>query len=84
VLKPKPYVGMSNRNFGYYGNNRLQQQTYARNLYLNNTNGKTLITNPQTSNGNASQVETYKSGSQTTHSKGLLAGRDVVSIGGTQ
>ena len=75
---------MSNRNFGYYGNNRLQQQTYARNLYINNTNGKTLITNPQTSNGNASQQETYRSGSQTTHSKGLLAGRDVISIGGTQ
>jgi len=75
---------MSNRNFGYYGNNRLQQQTYARNLYINNTNGKTLITNPQTSNGNASQVETYRSGSQTTHSKGLLGGRDVISIGGTQ
>lgn len=73
---------MSNRNFGYYGNNRLQQQTYARNLYINNTNGKTLITNPQTSNGNASQVETYTSGSQTTYTKGLTC--TTVSVGGTR
>lgn len=73
---------MSNRNFGYYGINRLQQQTNARNVYLNNVNGKTLIKNPQTSNGNASHMETYRSGSQTTYTKGLTC--TTVQQGGTQ
>lgn len=72
---------MSNRNFGYYGNQRLQQQTYSCNLYLNNVNGKKIITNPQNSNGNASQFETYHEGSQTMYSRGLTC--TTVSIGGT-
>lgn len=74
---------MSNRNFGYYGNNginRLQQQNYARNLYINNTNGKQIISNPQTSNGNASIFNTYHEGSQTAYSQGL--GSKTVSLGG--
>ena len=71
---------MSNRNFGYYGMNRLQQQTYARNLYINNTNGKQIINNPQNSNGNASQFETYREGAQTTYSRGLVG--ETVSVGG--
>ena len=68
---------MSNRNFGYYGNHRLKEQTYARNLFLNNKSGKKIINNPQTSNGNASQLETYTSGSQTTYNG------CTVSVGGT-
>lgn len=86
VLK-KYYVisSMSNRNFGYYGNNgmnRLQQQNYARNLYINNTNGKQIINNPQTSNGNASNFNTYHEGSQKTYSRGLLGTGETVSPGG--
>ena len=73
---------MSNRNFGYYGNQRLQQQTYSRNLYLNNVNGKKIITNPQNSNGDASQFETYHEGSQTTYSRGLIGAGEAVSVGG--
>ena len=69
------------RNFGYYGNNRLQQQTNSRNIYVNNTNGKQIINNPQTSNGNASNLTTYRSGSQTTYTKGLTC--TTVSVGGT-
>jgi len=68
---------MSNRNFGYYGNNRLQKQTNARNLYLNNIHGKKIINNPQNSNGNASQVELYHEGAQTTYNNGVA-----VSVGG--
>ena len=73
---------MSNRNFGYYGNQRLQQQTYSRNLYLNNVNGKKIITNPQNSNGDASKFETYHEGSQTTYSRGLIGAGEAVSVGG--
>ena len=72
---------MSNRNFGYYGNNRLQKQTYARNIY-SNINGR-QISNPQNSNGNASQMETYRSGSQTEYSRGLIGAGETISIGGT-
>ena len=72
---------MSNRNFSYYGNNRLQQQTYARNVYLNNTNGKQIIHNPRTSNGNSSNFNTYREGTQNTYSRGLLGG-ETVSLGG--
>ena len=70
-----------NRNFGYYGNNRLQQQIYARNLYLKNVNGVTILSNPQTSNGNSSNYNNYTPGSQTTYSKGGTC--TTVSIGGT-
>lgn len=70
-----------NRNFGYYGNNRLQQQTYAHNLYRKNVNGTTLVSNPQTSNGNASNFNNYTPGSQTTYTKGLTC--TTVSVGGT-
>lgn len=73
---------MSNRNFGYYGNQRLQQQTYSRNLYLNNVNGKKIITNPQNSNGDASKFETYHEGSQTTYSRGLIGAGEAISVGG--
>ena len=72
---------MSNRNFGYYGNNRLQKQTYARNIYLTINNRQ--INNPQTSNGNASQIESYHSGSQTEYSRGLIGSGETISIGGT-
>ena len=73
---------MSNRNFGYYGNQRLKEQTYARNLYLNNTNGKQIVNNPQTSNGDSSNFNTYREGAQTTYSRGLIGAGETVSVGG--
>lgn len=68
------------RNFGYYGNNRLKNQTYSRNLYNNNINGKQIINNPQNSNGDSSNFNTYHEGAQTTYTQGLIG--KTVSIGG--
>ena len=71
---------MSNRNFGYYGNNRLKNQTYSRNLYNNNINGKQIINNPQNTNGDSSNFNTYHEGAQTTYTRGLIG--EMISIGG--
>lgn len=62
---------------------RLQNQTYARNLYTNNTEGIKLINNPQNSDGNSSRFVTYIPGAQTEYFKGLVGGAVTVSIGGT-
>ena len=43
---------------------------------------KQIINNPQTSNGNASQFETYHGGAQTTYSRGLIGSCETVSVGG--
>lgn len=69
------------------GNNRLQQQANARNIYGNNMNGRRLINNPQTSNYNSSNFNTYNVGAQTEYIKGtgsdIVTGqRYVVSVGG--
>jgi hypothetical protein len=54
---------MSNRNFDNITIiERLQNQTYSRNLYKNNTEGIRLINNPQNSDGNSSRYNTYLSG----------------------
>ena len=58
------------RMYSYYGN-RLQQQTNSRNMYNNNVNGQRLIGNPQTSNYNSSNFNTYHIGAQTTYTKGI-------------
>jgi hypothetical protein len=51
---------MSNRNFdSRVIIQQLQNQVYARNLYINNTNGKAIINNPQTTDGTASRFDTY-------------------------
>jgi len=74
---------MSNRNFdNSVIIKRLQDKNYARNLYLNNTNGKTVINNPQNSNGDSSQFTSYIPGAQTEYFRGLLGGQDTVNIGG--
>jgi len=74
---------MSNRNFdNRVIIQRLQDKNYARNLYLNNTIGQRIITNPQNSDGNASRFTTYHDGSQTEYYKGLLGGNITVNIGG--
>ena len=75
------------RVYSYYGNNRLQQQANARNIYGNNMNGKRLINNRQTSNYNSSNFNTYNVGAQTEYVKGtgsdIVTGqRYVVSVGG--
>jgi hypothetical protein len=74
---------MSNRNFdNRVIIQRLQNQNYSRNLYINNTNGKRIINNPQNSDGNASRFNTYISGAQTEYFRGLIGGCETVSIGG--
>jgi hypothetical protein len=74
---------MSNRNFdNTVIIQRLQNQTYARNLYKNNTEGKKLINNPQNSDGNSSRYNTYISGAQTEYFRGVLGNGETISIGG--
>ena len=75
---------MSNRNFdNRVIIQRLQNQNYARNLYLNNVNGKQLITNPQNTDGTSSRQNTFTAGAQTEYFRGLIGGCETVSIGGT-
>jgi len=74
---------MSNRNFdNRVIIQRLQNQTYSRNLYINNTNGRNLINNPQNSDPNASRLSTYRSGAQTEYFRGLLGNGETISPGG--
>ena len=74
---------MSNRNFdNRVIIQRLQNQNYARNLYLNNTTGKTIINNPQNSDGNSSRLVSYVPGSQTEYFRGLVGNSVTSSIGG--
>lgn len=74
---------MSNRNFdNRVIIQRLQNQVYARNLYLNNTSGQTIINNPQNSDGNASRFNSYIPGAQTEFSRGLVGAGGTTSIGG--
>jgi hypothetical protein len=74
---------MSNRNFDNRAIiQRLQQKNYARNLYQNNVSGQTLINNPQNTNGNSSEFNTYHSGAQTMYFRGLLGGGETVNVGG--
>ena len=75
---------MSNRNFdNRVIIQRLQNQNYARNLYLNNVNGKQLITNPQNTDGTSSRQNTFTAGAQTEYFRGLIGGCQTISIGGT-
>jgi hypothetical protein len=74
---------MSNRNFdNRIIIQRLQNQVYARNLYLNNTSGQTIINNPQNSDGNSSRFNTYIPGAQTEIYRGLIGTCETISIGG--
>jgi len=66
---------MSNRNFdSRVVIQRLQQQTIARNMYLNMYNGSTIISNPQNSFGNAAIINNYRTGSETMYFRGLVGG----------
>lgn len=74
---------MSNRNFdSRVITQRLQNQVNARNLYLNNTNGKGIINNPQNSDGNASRFNSYIPGAQTEYFRGLVGAGETISPGG--
>lgn len=76
-------IDISNRNFdGRVIIQRLQNQTYARNLYLNNISGSKIINNPQNSDGNASRFNSYIPGAQTEYFRGLVGGCNTVSVGG--
>lgn len=74
---------MSNRNFdSRVIIQRLQNQVYSRNTYINNTSGKQVINNPQNSNGNASVFNSFKDGAQTQYFRGLIGGGETISPGG--
>lgn len=74
---------MSNRNFdNRVIIQRLQNQVYSRNLYINNTNSRTLINNPQNSDGNSSRIITYIPGAQTEYFRGLVGNGETISPGG--
>jgi hypothetical protein len=74
---------MSNRNFdNSVIIKRIRDKNYARNLYINNTNGKNIINNPQNSNGDSSQLTNFTPGAQTEYFKGFLGGQETVNIGG--
>jgi hypothetical protein len=73
---------MSNRNFdSRVIIQRLQNRVYSRNLYNNNTTGHTIITNPQTTDGDSSRYVTYHSGAQTEYFRSL-EGTTTISQGG--
>lgn len=75
---------MSNRNFDHRTIIlRLQHQTYARNLYQTNVNGKKIIGNPQNSNANSSVFNTFVPGVQTDYFRGLIGAGETISLGGT-
>jgi hypothetical protein len=75
---------MSNRNFdNRVIIQRLQNQTYARNLYQMNVNGQALLKNPQHSDGNSSRLTTFVPGAQTEFYRGLLGAGQTISVGGT-
>jgi hypothetical protein len=74
---------MSNRNFdSRVVIQRLQNQNYARNLYLNATGGSRVINNPQNSDGDSSRFNSYIPGAQTEYFRGLLGGGETISVGG--
>lgn len=73
---------MSNRNFdSSVIIQRLQNQIYSRNLYINDTTGQRLINNPQTTDGNASRHVLYIPGAQTEYARNL-EGTTTISVGG--
>lgn len=74
---------MSNRNFdNRVIIQRLQNQNYSRNLYINNTNGNKIINNPQNSHADASRFTSYIPGAQTEYFRGLLGRGLTISPGG--
>lgn len=75
---------MSNRNFDSRTiTDRLQQINHARYLHTQQLAGQSPLSNPQTSNGNASTVALFQAGSPSVYQKGLLGGVTTSQPGGT-
>jgi hypothetical protein len=75
---------MSTRNFdSRVITDRLQACQYARYVHTQQLAGQTPISNPQTSNGNASVMPLFQSGSPSLYQKGLLGGVTTSQSGGT-
>lgn len=73
---------MSNRNFDAHAIIlRLQNKNIAQSNYAHQKNGKAIINNPQTSNGNASVMPYYTEGTGTTYQQSLESTYSV-SLGG--
>jgi len=63
---------MSNRNFDAHAIIlRLQNKNIAQSNYAHQKSGKAIISNPQTSNGNASVIPYYTEGTGTTYQQSL-------------
>jgi hypothetical protein len=60
---------------------RLQDQVIANNIYRSQTNGKTILRNPQNSNPSGQTIVDYEEGIQTTYEQGPNGGY-TVSLGG--
>ena len=75
---------MSTRNFDSGDLTlRTQSQTTARNLFVSQTSGLPIISNPQNSDARAGLLELYHVGSQTSYSKGILGGVGTYQLGAT-
>lgn len=75
---------MSTRNFdSRVITDRLQACHYARYLHNAQRTGTSPLSNPQTSNADASTVALFQTGSPSVYQKGLLGGITQVQSGGT-
>ncbi len=73
---------MSTRNFdSRVITDRLQARQHARSVYDAHARGQALLSNPQTTNGNASSMMLYQEGTPTLYDKGLLGGGYTVQPG---
>lgn len=75
---------MSNRNFDSRTIiDRLQQRNHARYIRTQQLVGQPAVSNPQTSNADASTMSLFQTGSPSIYQKGLLGGAVTTQPGGT-
>ena len=75
---------MSNRNFDSRTViDRLQQINHARYIRTQQLAGQSAISNPQTSNADASTISLFQAGSPSIYQKGLIGGLITTQPGGT-
>ena len=75
---------MSTRNFdSRVITDRLQACNHARYIHTQQRVGQSAVSNPQTSNGNASIVSLFQVGSPSVFQKGLIGGITTSQPGGT-
>ena len=73
---------MSTRNFdSRVITDRLQARQHARSVYDSQARGRSLLSNPQNTNGNASYMILYQEGTPTLYDKGLLGGSYAIQPG---